>query len=68
MRATKFRKIFIAAQRPIAPEQGVRIVEQIRSAVAAQDDRRLIDLISGLDIGYTRSGAEQLPAPVPSQR
>jgi FlaA1/EpsC-like NDP-sugar epimerase len=69
MRATKFRKIFIAPQRMIAAEQSVRIIEQIRSAVAAHDDRRLIDLIGGLDIGYTRtSAADRVPAPVPSQR
>lgn len=57
MRATTFRKIFIAPQRAIATDVIERVVEQIRGAVAAQDEGRLIELISGLGIGYQKSGA-----------
>ena len=65
MRATTFRKIFIAPQRVIPHDVVQRAVEQIRVAVAAQDDHRLVEFIAGLGIGYSKSAAaEPVHSPV----
>jgi FlaA1/EpsC-like NDP-sugar epimerase len=69
MRATTFRKIFIAPQRAMPADSIQRGVDRIRAAVAAQDERGLIELISGLGIGYRPSGrTESIAAPVSPQR
>ena len=62
MRATKFRKIFTAPQRDVPAEQVQRGIEQIRAAVAAQNQEALVDLISRLDIGYQRPRAVETVA------
>jgi FlaA1/EpsC-like NDP-sugar epimerase len=68
MRATTFRKIFIAPQRPTPPDHVQRGVERIHAAVAAQDEHGLIELICGLGIGYQKSGRSQpMAAPVSRQ-
>jgi FlaA1/EpsC-like NDP-sugar epimerase len=69
MRTTTFRKIFIAPQRATPPDYIQRGVEQIRAAVAAQDEQGLIELICRLGIGYQKSGrSEPVAAPVSRQR
>jgi FlaA1/EpsC-like NDP-sugar epimerase len=52
MRATKFRKIFIAPQQPIPADDMRRAMQDIRAAIASQNEAALMGLVDRLDIGY----------------